>query len=94
MFLIWSDSEAAPLAAPLAAAPDRIADLEFPYDPNDAKAVDAYWKGAVVSHSPPELCEKLAIRRRGPGKCPVKEQVAVRYSVDVLAAFRTSDPGW
>lgn len=82
------------MAAALAAAPDRIDDPECPYDPNDAEAVGAYWDNAIVSHSLPELREKLAVRRRGPGKRPAKEQVAVRYSVDVLAAFRASGPGW
>lgn len=51
------------------------------YDPNDPAAVDAHWAGAKV-------------RTRGPNKRPKKELVAVRYSPDVLAAFRASGPGW
>ncbi len=53
------------------------------------------WDHAIVSHSLGELRAKLAERRtRGPNKLPLKEQVAVRYSVDVLAAFRASGRGW
>ena len=53
------------------------------------------WDNAIVSHSLSELRAKFAERRtRGPNKLPVKEQVAVRYSADVLAAFRASGRGW
>jgi uncharacterized protein (DUF4415 family) len=33
-------------------------------------------------------------RVRGPNKRPRKEQVAIRYSPDVLAAFRATGRGW
>ena len=82
------------MASALSAAPDRVDDSDCPYDPDDASAVDAYWKEAIVSHSLPELREKLAERRRGPNKRPSKELVSVRYSPDVLAAFRATGQGW
>ena len=60
-----------------------------PYNPNDAQAVEAYWAGAVVKQ------QGVAVGRvRGPGKHPLKEQVSVRYSPDVLAAFRATGRGW
>jgi uncharacterized protein (DUF4415 family) len=33
-------------------------------------------------------------RRRGPGKKPPKEQVAIRLDPEVLGAFRAGGPGW
>jgi uncharacterized protein (DUF4415 family) len=49
----------------------------------------------IVSRSMAELKKKLAARRkRGAGRRPKKEQVAIRYSPDVLAAFRATGPGW
>lgn len=33
-------------------------------------------------------------RRRGPNRKPTKEQVAIRFDPEVLAAFRASGPGW
>jgi hypothetical protein len=36
------------IAAAIASAPDVINDIECPYDPNDAKSVEAFWaKGKV-----------------------------------------------
>ena len=34
------------------------------------------------------------VKTRGPNTKPLKEQVAVRYSPDVLAAFRATGSGW
>ena len=60
-----------------------------PYDPNDEDAVVAHWEGAVMKRG------GVAIGRvRGPNKRPTKEQVAVRYRPEVLAAFRASGRGW
>lgn len=33
-------------------------------------------------------------RQRGPGQRPRKEQVAIRFSPEVLAYFRAQGPGW
>lgn len=60
-----------------------------PYNPNDESAVEAYWEGAVIKSA-----GVVVGRVRGKGKRPVKEQVAVRYSPEVLAAFRASGVGW
>ena len=78
------------IAAALAAAPANVAD-----DPDSPRSKRGEWDNAVVSHSLDDLRTKLAARRpRGPNKLPTKEQVAVRYSPDVLAAFRASGRGW
>lgn len=60
-----------------------------PYNPNDAKAVEAYWEGAVMKQG-----GVVVGRVRGANKRPTKEQVAVRYRPEVLAAFRASGRGW
>jgi uncharacterized protein (DUF4415 family) len=60
-----------------------------PYDPNDAKAVEAHWAGAAIKQG-----GVMVGRVRGKNKHPPKEQVAVRYSPEVLAAFRASGSGW
>ena len=53
------------------------------------------WDNAFVSHSIGELRSIVATRRkRGPNKSPTKEQVAVRYSPEVLAYFRATGTGW
>jgi uncharacterized protein (DUF4415 family) len=53
------------------------------------------WDNAFVSHSIGELRSIVATRRtRGPNKSPTKEQVAVRYSPEVLAYFRATGSGW
>lgn len=78
-------------------APESINDPDCPYDPNDAAAVEAFWSGpdVIVSRSYEELRSKLAAhKKRGAGKRPKKEQVSVRYSPEVLAAFRATGRGW
>ncbi|MBK6713761.1 MAG: BrnA antitoxin family protein [Burkholderiales bacterium] len=53
------------------------------------------WSDAFVTHSADELRQAVAARRtRGPNKNPTKEQVAVRYSPEVLAYFRATGAGW
>ena len=53
------------------------------------------WNDAFVTHSADELRKAVAGRRtRGPNKRPTKEQVAVRYSPEVLAYFRATGDGW
>lgn len=53
------------------------------------------WSDAFVTHSTEELRKTVAARRaRGPNKRPTKEQVAVRYSPEVLAYFRATGAGW
>lgn len=49
------------------------------------------WDGAVMKQGSVEVGR---VRTRGPNKRPVKEQVAVRFSPDVLAFFRATGAGW
>jgi uncharacterized protein (DUF4415 family) len=51
-------------------------------------------KNAVVSHSLPELREKLAARRRGAQKTPTKVSTTIRFDADVLAELKASGRGW
>lgn len=61
---------------------------------------EAAWAKAVVVREGgyPAVKAALAQRRargqRGPNKRPTKESVTVRYSPDVLAAFRATGRGW
>ena len=43
---------------------------------------------------PLELQKTLGISSRGPQKAPTKIAVTVRYSPDVLAAFKATGAGW
>lgn len=63
---------------------------------NDAPATRPDdWNDAFVTHSADELRKAVAARRtRGPNKRPTKEQVAIRYSPEVLAYFRATGAGW
>ena len=63
---------------------------------NDAPATKPDdWNNAFVTHSTDELRKVVAARRtRGPNRHPTKEQVAVRYSPEVLAYFRATGAGW
>ena len=63
---------------------------------NDAPATKPEdWNDAFVTRSVNELRTAVAARRtRGPNKRPTKEQVAVRYSPEVLAYFRATGAGW
>ena len=63
---------------------------------NDAPATKPDdWNNAFVTHSAEELRKVVATRRtRGPNRHPTKEQVAVRYSPEVLAYFRATGTGW
>ena len=63
---------------------------------NDAPATKPDdWNNAFVTHSADELRKVVAARRtRGPNRLPTKEQVAVRYSPEVLAYFRATEAGW
>lgn len=78
------------IATAIAAAP------EYPVDDEDnPHTKPENWADVVISHSYTELREKLAERRhRGPQKAPLKEQVAIRFSPEVLAYFRATGKGW
>lgn len=57
---------------------------------------DFVWNGKDEDDRPATVVELAAARKkRGrPAGLPTKEQVAVRYSPEVLAAFRASGRGW
>ncbi|MDP2795720.1 MAG: BrnA antitoxin family protein [Sulfurisoma sp.] len=55
-----------------------------PYDPNDAAAVEAFWKAAVVRRP----------GQRGAQKAPKKVATAIRLSSEVVDYFKTGGPGW
>ena len=62
--------------------------------PNDMdcpvlKASD--WEGAVIKQAGVVVGH---VKTRGRNRTATKEQVAVRYSPEVLAAFRAAGPGW
>jgi uncharacterized protein (DUF4415 family) len=79
----------AEMEAAIDAAPEvAVSDAENPpTTPED-------WEIAIDSHSLPELREKLAVRRRGPGRAPLKVPTTIRFDPEVLAALRTTGRGW
>jgi len=70
--------------AAIARAPKRVQDPECPYDPNDPKAVEAFWKNATVRRP----------GQRGPGKKTKKVLLSVRYSPEVVEYFKSTGKGW
>ena len=42
----------------------------------------------------PSLREKIATRKRGPQKTPLKERITIRLSPEVVARFRATGDGW
>lgn len=67
----------------------KDADIQHDADSPPTKVGD--WEGAVLKQGGVEVGRA---KTRGPNRRPTKEQVAVRYSPDVLAAFRSTGPGW
>ena len=67
-----------------AGAPVAFDPKADPYDPNDPKAVAAFWRDATVRRP----------GQRGPQQAPTKEQVTLRLDREVLAHFRNSGRGW
>jgi uncharacterized protein (DUF4415 family) len=58
-------------------------------DPDDAPELDEAWFDEA------DLRKGQAIVRRGrPKSARTKEQINIRLSADVLAAFRATGPGW
>lgn len=64
-------------------------DIRHNADSPPTKVAD--WEGAVLKQGGVEVGRA---RTRGPNRSPTKEQVAVRYSPEVLAAFRAGGRGW
>jgi uncharacterized protein (DUF4415 family) len=62
-----------------------------------APAEEAAWSDAIVVKEGGYPKVRAALeekRRRGPNKQPIKEQVAIRISPEVLAYFRSTGRGW
>ncbi len=72
------------IEAMIARAPARVVDPECPYDPNDAAAVEAFWKTGTVRQP----------GQRGPGMKPKKVLLSVRYSPEVVEFFKATGEGW
>lgn len=77
------------IRAAIATAPE-----DEEYDSENPPLTADFWKNAIVSHSWPELKEKLEARRRGPGKAPLKVPTTIRFDPDVLAALKATGKGW
>lgn len=62
-----------------------------PVDPDSPRTTVADWDGAVMKRGGVVVGR---VKTRGPNRQPVKEQVAIRLSPEVLAAFRATGAGW
>lgn len=68
-----------------------MTDADIHHDTDSPATRVSDWEGATLKKGGVEIGKA---RTRGPNKRPTKEQVAVRYSPDVLAAFRATGRGW
>jgi uncharacterized protein (DUF4415 family) len=68
-----------------------MSDADIQHDDDSPSTTAADWEGAVMRQGGQVVG---TVRRRGAGKRPTKEQVAIRLDPEVLAAFRASGPGW
>jgi uncharacterized protein (DUF4415 family) len=72
------------VADAIARAPERVQDPDSPYDPNEPRAVEGFWKDAVVRRP----------GQRGPGKKAKKVLLSLRYSPEVVEYFKSTGEGW
>lgn len=84
-----STGNTAPVDAGNWAKVRTLKDAGIHHDADSPRTTAADWEGAVLKQG-----GVVVGRVRGKNKRPVKEQVAVRYSPEVLAAFRASGAGW
>ncbi|GHU10819.1 hypothetical protein FACS1894185_3000 [Betaproteobacteria bacterium] len=68
-----------------------LSDAEIRHDEDSPETRAADWEGAALKQNGVTIGH---VRTRGRGRSPKKEQVSVRYSPDVLAAFRATGRGW
>ena len=66
-------------------------DSDIHHDADSPSTKVSDWEGATLKQNGVEVGRA---KTRGPNRRPTKEQVAVRYSPDVLAAFRATGRGW
>jgi uncharacterized protein (DUF4415 family) len=62
-----------------------------PIDPDSPQTKASDWDGAVVKNGGVVVGH---VNTQGANRKPAKEQVAIRYSPEVLAAFRATGAGW
>jgi uncharacterized protein (DUF4415 family) len=75
-------------------SPEQIASA-LAAAPPAAIADDIDWRRAVVTEGGGVNATLACLRRkRGPNERPSKEQVAIRFSPEVLAYFRAQGRGW
>ena len=72
------------------ASTGKTTPAEMRDDPDCPRTTVSDWEGAVLKQGGVVVGKA---RTRGPNRGPLKEQVAVRYSPDVLAAFRAKGRG-
>jgi uncharacterized protein (DUF4415 family) len=68
-----------------------MTDANILHDEDSPATKVSDWEGAMLKQGGVTIGHA---RTRGPNKRPKKEQVAVRYSSDVLEAFRATGKGW
>lgn len=68
-----------------------MTDADIHHDADSPRTTEADWEGAVLRQGGAEVGR---VKTRGPNRKPTKEQVAIRFSPEVLAAFRAGGPGW
>lgn len=61
------------------------------YDPNDAKAVEEFWAGAVIKKGETVLGHTP---KRGKQKAPTKQATTLRLDPEILDAFKATGKGW
>lgn len=69
----------------------KMQDADILHDADSPRTRVSDWEGAALKQGGVEVGRA---RTRGPNRRPTKEQVAVRYSPEVLAAFRATGRGW
>jgi uncharacterized protein (DUF4415 family) len=71
-----------------------LTDEEIIHDADSPKTFETDWEQAFISRSATQLHAQTTQRKRGANKLPTKEQVAIRFDVEVLAYFRATGKGW
>jgi uncharacterized protein (DUF4415 family) len=89
------DATSKPFFSPAQAAAALAAAPEVPVeDADNPPTREEDWDSAILSHSLPELRERLVRRRRGKSRAPLKVATAIRFDVEVLAALKATGKGW
>lgn len=68
-----------------------MTDADIRHDADSPRTTTADWEGALFKEAGVVVGRA---RTRGPNRRPVKEQVAIRLSPEVLATFRATGHGW